>query len=155
MAEGRIPSKDNLSIVVMNTDFGEIEKNDKNFYNRRNAEIVSFFKELNPKPDFLLLQEVKITHREKNGNKTKYDQADAISGALGNDVYSAVKMQESDYRINKPERTSIKRVITYNKILHKKEYAVTEIASDSKRYCAAKFTFQKREILLISLHANF
>ena len=65
MAEGRIPSKDNLSIVVMNTDFGEIEKNDKNFYNRRNAEIVSFLKELNPKPDFLLLQEIKITHREK------------------------------------------------------------------------------------------
>ena len=114
-----------------------------------------FSKNLIQNPTFCFCKKSKLRIGKKNGNKTKYDQADAISGALGNDVYSAVKMQESDYRINKPERTSIKRVITYNKILHKKEYAVTEIASDSKRYCAAKFTFQKREILLISLHANF
>ena len=159
MAEGGMwrctkTSDDNLSILVMNTDFGKKEKKDKNFYTRRNEEIEAFFKEFNPKPDFPLLHEVKITCRDKDGQSKIYDQEDAICGALGKDVYSSVKMLEWDNIFLKPT-TSIRRVEFYNMIMHKTEYVAAEIVWHTRRYCTAQFTFQKKNILLISLHAIF
>ncbi len=51
---------ENLVILVINTDHQK-DKGDLDFYQNRNSKIKYFFETLVPKPDFLLLQEVKNT----------------------------------------------------------------------------------------------
>ncbi len=75
-------SKNNLVILVMNADF---ENDDVNY----NSEVKAFFCQLDPKPDVLLLQNVKA--------RDCYDQREEYFTALGgNKIYTRVENFEKE-----------------------------------------------------------
>jgi hypothetical protein len=142
-----------LVILVMNTDFAT-------YVHSRDEEIASFIKQLNPKPDFLLLQEVKVT--TLTNTREPIDQRVAIKDALGKyeerdgtpKSYISFETLESNAYIN---NLQIERIVSYNMIRYKEEHKGTQIRSNAKRYCAGQFTFngsQTRQILFVSFHGN-
>jgi hypothetical protein len=157
MAASLVPTSEEsneLVILVMNTDFATYDY-------RRDEEIKSFFKQLEPKPDFLLLQEVKVTTL-KNRPDRPIDQRVAINDALGDyrasdgtrKRYISIETLESNALIYNDK---IDRIVSYNMIRYKEEHGGTQIRSNAKRYCAGQFTFngsQTRQILLVSFHGN-
>jgi hypothetical protein len=139
-----------LVILVMNTDFATYDY-------RRDKEIKSFFEQLEPKPDFLLLQEVKVTTLENT--REPIDQRVAIKDALGKyeerdgtpKSYISFETLESDGLINNPP---IERIVSYNMIMYKEVHQGTQFRSNTKRYCIGQFTFRRKKILLVSFHGN-
>jgi hypothetical protein len=156
MAASLVPTSEEtneLVILVMNTDFATYDY-------RRDEEIKSFIEQLDPKPDFLLLQQVKVTTLKDR--REPIDQRVAIKNALVDyrasdgtpKSYISIEKEESDAFINNPP---IERIVSYNMIRYKEEHGGTQIRSNAKRYCAGQFTFngsQTRQILLVSFHGN-
>jgi hypothetical protein len=153
MASSLVPTSEEsneLVILVMHTDFAT-------YVQSRDQEINSFFKQLNPKPDFLLLQEVKVTTLKNR--QEPFDQRVAVKNALGD--YRATDGTRKSYSwfwgegsLHIPKNEGFERIVSYNMIMYKEEHGGTQIRSNGKRYCIGQFTFRRKKILLVSFHGN-
>jgi hypothetical protein len=153
MASSLVPSSEEsneLVILVMNTDFATHVQS-------RDEEIASFIKQLNPKPDFLLLQEVKI--KKHQNRRESIDQISDISESLGH--YRATDGTRKSYSLfwgegslHIPKNEGFERIESYNMIMCKGEHQGTQFQLEAKRYCVGQFTFKGKEILLVSFHGN-
>jgi hypothetical protein len=165
---------ENLVILVMNTHHGKKETGESNFYQNRNTEIKFFFETLDPKPDFLLLQEVKDTffkgrtpwtpqkvERWGRMQKEHFDQREEISQALGDHEatdgtrrrnYNSFEIKESVWLPT--DNPKYQKIESYNMIMAKNGHPGSKKKSETLRYCAGQFTFQGKEILFISFHGD-
>jgi endonuclease/exonuclease/phosphatase family metal-dependent hydrolase len=141
MASANVPAPhDNLTILVMNADYSH-------YVSDRTVAIEAFLQRVDPRPDVLLLQNVEKTVYSPTRS---YDQRTIFLEALGGDnTYTKIEMLEKENLFgNFPKRNS------YNMIMAKLEGEQIPSEVQEKWYCAGKFTFKNKFILMISYHGD-
>ena len=129
MASSLVPApNDNLVIVVVYAD---------SLCRTNYSGIDRFLNELKTKPDFLLAQNVKGALSD--------DPRNSFLTALGGEgIYSTTEAMQNEVKIRGGTKTY------YNLIMAKSEHEGEQIPSELQCYCAGKFTFNDKSILMIS-----
>ncbi len=149
-----------INVLVFNTDKSENTIDEK----RREKEITGFLASLSPKPDVLLLQEVKEIKDPKTGetiDQRKYIK-EAIDG--GEENYFDIEQEERPFyyfynnALNKPFN-----MIMYNKTKLKRTRIFTldttncdpEFNPDPERFCYGRFKIMGENFLIVSFHGHW